>query len=348
MEDNMSEQDVMTTLTEMKVGFQSRKFCAGLLIALIDMMRSLGSPIEGVRDLKSFLIRFPRYETTARGGRANTLIVDANGERVGLRPFYNAIERDFRSKEKLFDFPSCAPHATQAWQDYTHWIDRILKMSPGELTQLRKAAYAHVLNELPSHDFVPGSIATDPPLFGILLDEFDMTARAGEKSGAAFQGVAFGFIRADNPHLQVEVSKVRTGSKRLQGVGDIDAWDGQRLAVTAEVKQFVVDTNTVHELEPFLGEGGKRGAITVIVALGFDASAVQMTEERGGFALALDDMRRMVRLWDPQKQRTAVSSLEYYVNHIEKNNSLGDRLREFLANARAAWEKQFNGLEAEE
>jgi hypothetical protein len=31
-----------------------------------------------------------------------------------LRPFYNEAERYFRAEKKRFDYPSCAPHATQA------------------------------------------------------------------------------------------------------------------------------------------------------------------------------------------------------------------------------------------
>jgi len=46
--------------------------------------------------------------------------------------------------------------------------------------------------------------------------------------------MVFGFLRADNPHLQIEIDKVRTGSKRLQRVGDIDGWEGARLAISAE------------------------------------------------------------------------------------------------------------------
>jgi hypothetical protein len=47
----------------------------------------------------------------------------------------------------------------------------------------------------------------------------------------------------------------------------------------------------------------------------------------------LDDLVRIVDLWDPLKQRTAVASFVYYARHIEKNSSLSERLAEFLSTA---------------
>jgi hypothetical protein len=67
-----------------------------------------------------------------------------------------------------------------------------------------------------------------------------MTAHKGELTGTSLQGIAFGFLRADNPHLQIEIDKVRTGSKRLQRIGDVDGWEGARLAISAEAKQFEI------------------------------------------------------------------------------------------------------------
>ena len=41
---------------------------------------------------------------------------------------------------------------------------------------------------------------------------------------------------------------------------------------------------------------------------------------------------RIVSLWDPVKQRIAVSSFLYYAAHVEKNSSLVQRIRDFIAN----------------
>lgn len=198
--------------SEFTAGFPQRKFSAGLLIAFIDFYNELGVPGSGLSSFQEFIQRFPRQVTTNSGKRANTLIVArADGSTLSLRPFYNAAERFFRAEHKRFDYPSCAPHATQAWADYIHWLDALTTFSPDELAELRQRVADYVLATLKSHDFDPASVKVEPPLFRMMLENFDMTAKEGEPTGAAFQGIVFGFLRADNPHLQIEIDKVRTG-----------------------------------------------------------------------------------------------------------------------------------------
>jgi hypothetical protein len=163
-----------------------------------------------------------------------------------------------------------------------------------------------------------------------LLDGFDLTRKKGEPTGAAFQGIVFGFLRADNPHLQIEIDKVRTGSKRLQRVADIDGWEGARLAISAEVKQFVLRSGDAPDLEAFANQVGRRGALGAAFALGFEDGVRDAIESLGLKPLDVQDMLRIVELWDPLKQRTAVASFVYYVRHVEKNSSLARRVDEYL------------------
>jgi hypothetical protein len=165
----------------------------------------------------------------------------------------------------------------------------------------------------------------------LILEQFDLGSYPGEKTGAAYQGIVFGFLRADNPHLQVEIEKVRVGSKRLQRVGDIDCWDGARLAISAEVKQFRIRGMDTIGFEGFANDVGKRGTLGIVASLGFDQDSRTRVEGMGLRALDRDDMLRIVELWDPLKQRTAVASLTYYFTHIEKNSALSERLSAFLA-----------------
>ena len=58
-----------------------------------------------------------------------------------------------------------------------------------------------VLGELQSHEFDPASVKIEPPIFRLLLEEFDLNKHAGERTGAAFQGIVFGFLRADDPYI---------------------------------------------------------------------------------------------------------------------------------------------------
>jgi hypothetical protein len=318
---------------EFVAGFPARKFSAGLLVAFIDLFTAIGIPGAGLDSLGAVLERFPRQLTTAAGKRANTLIVAVAGRTQSLRPFYNAAERYFRAEHKRFDYPSCAPHATQAWADYVPWLDAMANFSAEEMAELRARVCGFVLETLASQEFDPASITIEPPLFRMVIENFELTSQRGEPSGAAYQGIVFGFLRADNPHLQVEIDKVRTGSKRLQRVADIDGWEGVRLAISAEVKQYVLESDDVPDLRGFANEIGRRGALGAVFALGFADGVREAIEDLGVRALDSDDMLRIVQLWDPVKQRVAVTSLLYYIHHIEKNSALAKRLAAFLAAA---------------
>jgi len=323
---------------DFEAGFARRKFTAGLLVAFIDFLSALQVDTHQFASFDAFTQAFPRQSTTGAGARANTLIVKKpDGKTLSLRPFYNAAERYYRADQKRFDYPSAAPHATQAWEQYTNWLDALVTFQPGELAILKGRVNQFVLDKLASQAFDPSSIEVEPPLFRLLIAGFDVTAKRGEPTGAPFQGIIFGFLRADNPHLQIEIDKVRTGSKRLQRVGDVDGWEGGRLAISAEVKQYALSIDDTRDLESFSNAIGQRGALGVVAALGFNEGVREALERLALISLDRADMLRIVELWDPLKQRTAVSSLLYYVKHVEKNSSLIERIETFLLTARVNW-----------
>ncbi|OIQ50959.1 hypothetical protein BerOc1_02904 [Pseudodesulfovibrio hydrargyri] len=324
----MSPEDIFQQFQE---EFKNRKFIAGLLIAFIDLFLHLEIHKIDANSLDELFKTFPQVTELKGGRRANTLIVEKeDGTQVSVRKFYDEIERFFLADKKRFDYPKCAPHATQAWGDYVGWLNSLARFDEKELTDLRKQIVDYVLGVLKSHAFDPASISLEPPVFKILLTQFDFSARKGEPTGAGYQGVVFGFLRADNPHLQIEIEKVRTGSKRLQRIGDIDGWEGKRLAISAEVKHFHVQESDIPDFASFANEVTVRGAIGMIVALGFEKEAEDQIIEMGLFPLDIRGMLTIVNLWDPLKQRTAMSSFEYYANHVEKNASLSERIKNFL------------------
>lgn len=311
--------------------FQRRKFVGGLLPAIIDFLMALGLPRGDVSSLDELLEAFPQQTVTAAGKRANTLIVQApDGSTLSIRPFYNRVERSYTVEHHRHDYPSCAPHATQAWVDYQQWIDALTRLSTAELTELRERVFAHVVEQLPDRTFDPTTVRLEPATFRLLLEEFDFKAPRREPPGAAFQGVAFGFIRADNPHLQVEIGKVHTGSGTVQRVGDIDAWEGRRLALSAEVKYRAIESKHVDELSTFANNVNQRGAIGLLIAADIQDEARTALLERGVTPLTLEELIGIVQIWDPAKQKTAVQSVVYYADRIEKNSVLTDRLDKFL------------------
>lgn len=323
---------------DFKESFRTRKFSAGLLLAFIDFLIELEVPTLGLKSFSSFLSHFPRRSRTARGRRANTLIVErGDGRTLSIRPFYNNAERFFRAEKKRFDYPSCAPHATQAWSDYPEWLDTLVTYGSKDLLRLRERVCEFVLEQLESHEFDPSSAKVEPPLFHLLLERFDLAKHEGERSGAALQGIVFGFLRADDPFLQMEIEKVRTGSKRLQRVGDIDGWEGARLAMSVEVKQYVLSLEDISRLQAFANETGRRAALGIVAALGFANGVRERIRSLGVHALDIPDMRRTVALWHPLKQRAAISALIYYVRHVEKSAALAKRIEAFLDRAEGEW-----------
>jgi len=99
------------------------------------------------------------------------------------------------------------------------------------------------------------------------------------------------------------------------------------------VKQFELKHEDVADLEGFANATGQRRALGVVVALGYRKGVREQIEGMGIRTLDAEDMRRIVELWDPLKQRTAAASLIYYARHVEKNSILADRIDKFLAHA---------------
>jgi hypothetical protein len=67
--------------------------------------------------------------------------------------------------------------------------------------------------------------------------------------------------------------------------------------------------------------------------MGFRSGVREQIEGIGLKPLNKSDLMRIVELWDPLKQRTAIASLVYYARHVEKNMSLSERIDLFLKQA---------------
>lgn len=321
-------------LEEMKAGVtqasRPRVFVGGLLPAICDFLLELGQPANGYADLQAF---FTKHSQVTKG--ANALTVRPDGQlkkKKSIRTSYEKVAAFYINENNRVTFPSAAPHATGQWHDYKHWVEALVTFTPAQIAALSDAAKTFMLDHLPERKFDPSSVVVEPPIFHILLERFPLDKRRGsEKTGAAFQAMVFGFIRADAPHLQVETRRVRTGSARVSGIGDIDAWEGKKLTLSAEVKQFKFKVGDVDELKKFIENVRMRGAMGLVVAISFEDDAVALLEQQGMRALSRDDLMRTVSLWDPVKQRAALNAFEWAVVQKELSIELGQRLDEFLA-----------------
>src|SRR4051812_34081110 len=98
-------------LADAKHEFKSRKFAAGLLMAMVDLFLDLDVPSVKAGSFEEVLKKYPRQEHLASGGKANTLVLQVKkGQNRSLRPFYNNVETTIRADNKRFGYPSCAPH----------------------------------------------------------------------------------------------------------------------------------------------------------------------------------------------------------------------------------------------
>lgn len=330
------------TVDELLAGFRSdfarRKFAAGVLIAFVRFFRELGVYGAGYADFDAFLAAFPLSPVSPRGGDANTLTVEvavkgqASPQLVSIRPAYNAAEDFFRIESSRFDYPNCAPHATGQWRDYQRkgWLDALVTFTEDQAEAVESAVIAHVLEQLPTHAIDPSQLAPLERRFTRLLEEFDLSSHKGEPQGAAFQGVIYAYIRADAPHLHLEVSRAGAGSSRLGRFGDIDGWDGERLVLSVEVKHFALSAESVNQVEVFLAEVTRLNALAIVAASAFAEEARERIAELGGRALDLPALLALVDLWDPLKQRAALQAFVYYIHRKEAKMPLMKRLDEFL------------------
>jgi hypothetical protein len=64
--------------------------------------------------------------------------------------------------------------------------------------------------------------------------------------------------------------------------------------------------------------------------LGFQDQARERILAGGSRPLDRGELLAIVNLWDPAKQKIAVSSLQFYARHVEQSDSLVARLSKFL------------------
>lgn len=306
---------------------KARKYVGGLLPSFCDFFVELDTPTKGYTSLDEFFADYPQITV---GVSALTVMLPDGGQKT-IRPAYERYHHKYVTEHHRLDYPRSAPYATGKWGDYRRWLDELVGMSKDDLEWVAQSCVAFVLDELKDQSFDPASVRAELPVFKRLLEDFDFADRArGEPTGAAFQAMVFGYIRADAPHLQVEARKARAGSARTQGIGDIDAWEGDQLILSAEVKHFVVGEGNIADFTHFAANIAERAALGILVAEDFQPGTREQIEELGLHPLSRKGLLRIVALWDPLKQRAALNAFQWVVVHKEQNSGLIERVQAFL------------------
>jgi hypothetical protein len=310
-----------------------------MLIGLVMAFVSIAEQVLAIRDEDSLedalehVERLSVYETGRNQGRkVNSLIIEVEDEKgaprqVGIRGPYDGFLNVIRGDLRRFDYPSSAPHATQAWSAHIEELETVFAMSSGERRATAELLWQLVL-ELPEHRRRTQPRKGVQP-FVTVLEDFHSSRGKGEPTGALLQGLAYGFIRADAPTLDISTARVRSGRRRGGGVGDIDGFDGPDIALAAEVKDFEI--TRASDLAGFMANlGDWPDAVAFVVCKGATADVIQLAESNNVTVVTRKQMIDASRLWTIDKQLMAVRSAFGYFVHYEQNDALIQRFSTFL------------------
>lgn len=301
-------------------------YVTGLLLAFIAVTEDLLAQI-GEQRMPDALTRFEPVKIDERGRPVHNLRLDGPERRISLRRYFDNVGRVAWHELARFDFPNAPGHATRGWTNYRSELDAIFSMRPEERLLLSRKLWK-VLLDLPEAVRRTPEAATERP-FEKLLREFPGTQKR-EPPGALLQGLVFAYYRADAPNVTLETGKVRRGSARGGGVGDVDGWAGRTLVLSIEVKDLDLSQGDLPDLATFLRNlAGWPGATAIVVARSFTSNVVDELGERNVLVLDREAMARNVELWDLRKQQLAVREFEYFLARVQRHSGMDARFREW-------------------
>ncbi|HEY2841961.1 MAG TPA: hypothetical protein VGJ26_22570 [Pirellulales bacterium] len=314
--------------------FGSAKYVLGLAVdfcLLAQQISSIDKRLAGGDPNLTKAELFQRYPrmTEDAGRPLNTLTLEFGGLRFGIRQIDNLVLSLFQSLGRT-SYPSSAPYTTGQWAKYA---DDLLAPSFRLSTSARRRLCEDLidlgLQRITENRFYATRIERER-LFERLVKDYPRGAR-GENAGMVFQGIAYGFFRADSPHLSLVTDKVRTGSKRQKRFGDVDGYYGLHLELSIEVKDLAIDASNVEkELSAFCLESRNSGIKGIAFVRTCDEHASNYLQNSGVVTMTQASVLDVVQLWDWQKQDIAVHGLMHYLAHIEENPEAVKRFLTFV------------------
>lgn len=272
---------------------------------------------------------FDVEERTPKGRAVNTLNFLVNGKKFPSRPPYMLAAQAIRIEMRR-EHPSSAPHATQSWRDYRELVKLIFKMSPAARARFAEHVWKTGVLAATELEWGKRDAARVVRPFERVLADFDTTG--AQRGGALFQALVYGYFRADSPNLTLESHNVNTGSSRAAMPGDVAGFRGGEVELAVEVKDLDITADSVEEvLADFLQDyENAPNATAVVAAASVDDDARIRLAESNVIALARDQMRERVMIWDLPKQQEALRGALYYLRRIQKAKALWERLEGFL------------------
>ncbi|MDQ3789514.1 MAG: hypothetical protein M3422_20000 [Actinomycetota bacterium] len=285
----------------------------------------------GTGALPDVFVKLEREDLDPNGQPVNTLnfvipLADRSNELVRLRGKYNLALSLILTRMRRNGHPSNPGHATQSWPAYRPLIELIWAMAPVDRRAL--VAWTWEKGVLPL-DETKIVAAVERPVrpFELVLAEM---STASSRPGSVWQGVCFGYLRADSPNLQLESSKAQTGSRRSALLGDVDGFVGDRVALAAECKDMTLGADWRDELTEFLAQVNKvPGTLALVMCADITEHAQDEITASGLIVLTREAMRKTAAVWDEPKQWTALQGLFYYLRRIQKSEQILAKVRQW-------------------
>jgi len=258
-----------------------------------------------------------------------TLTFLIENDQIGIRPVHNKVIDLFRSDLKRTNFPSSPGHHTGDWESYDEMLVTSFRLS-------RRGRYEAVerlidlgLARLDAKSFE----SRDPPFprpFTDILKKYERKDD-NEQAGSAYQAIAYGYVKAEWPHLSIRADKLRVGSSRQHRYGDIDGYVGPDPMLSIEVKDKKIDLSNVdRELGTIKELAENSTAITIAMCKEVTEEAIKNLEDSNVRVVTDEILEAELERWDYHKQNTAVQGMVHFFANIEQNPSAVQRLLRFI------------------
>lgn len=318
-------------LGEVDRHFGRRKFILGTAINAVLLAEALD---DGDAHFRSGMTEaaifeaYPRVTHDAKGDELDTLtLTGADGREVGNRGIEMDVLAAFQKARRKYS--GGYAHNASKWHRYVELLEAGFSLSRRGRRLAANALFDYGLLAMPENTAFTG--IERPPLFYQTIDEFPRGRFKGELGGSVFQGIAYGFFKADRPHLSVEARNSRTSSAKQGRVGDVQGFYGASVEFVAEVKDLVVtESRFAKELESFVGEVERDGLRGIVVARDVDEWVAEELAERGVHLLTQSHLLAHLELWDYAKQDVALYGLLHYLSHVERSQEATQRLLRFI------------------
>jgi hypothetical protein len=331
---NRERQIINDVMTFVAARFAGMRYVVGMAADLTLLAQQLALHDAEGKAFRPRLTRdeiFTRYELVKKVGsrEANTLTLKYGKTKVGIRKLEEALI-DFFGEVGRPGYPSSYVYMTGQWQKFT---DPLL-IPCFRLGESARFALCSKLLDYAMDNLTEGTLLGRAKprvrLFEEIIHHYPRS-NPNENSGAVFQGIAYGYIKSDRPHLSLIVDKVRTGSARQHRIGDIDGYHGLDLELTVEVKDHpLTEENVTKEMGEFLDKVAKNKVLGLAFVASADQHAVDEMKKHGVACVTEGNALWELTHWDWRKQDAGVHGLLHYLAHVEQNPDAVVRLLTFI------------------